>query len=68
MSIDIVITHGYTIGSKEEPMQTVKTAISIDKALFDRAEALARTLQVSRSRVFVLALEESLLKRLSFAL
>lgn len=39
-------------------MGNVKTAISIKKALFDQAEDLAHKLKVSRSRLFVLALEE----------
>jgi len=36
---------------------TVKTAISIDKALFEQAEILAQELNVSRSHLFVLAVE-----------
>ncbi|MDE3089568.1 MAG: hypothetical protein KGJ80_09350 [Chloroflexota bacterium] len=39
-------------------MQNVKTAISIQKSLFEQAEKLARQMQVSRSRLFVLALED----------
>lgn len=39
-------------------MESVKTAISIDKALFAQANALARKLKVSRSRLFVIALED----------
>ena len=39
-------------------MENVKTAISIRKALFEQAEDLARKLKVSRSRLFVLALED----------
>ena len=39
-------------------METIKTAISIKKALFEEAENLARKMKVSRSRLFVLALEE----------
>ncbi len=39
-------------------MQTIKTAISIQKSLFEQAEALARKMKVSRSRLFVLALED----------
>lgn len=41
-------------------MQNIKTAISIQKSLFEQAENLARTMKVSRSRLFVLALEEYL--------
>ena len=39
-------------------MQNVKTAISIQKSLFEQAEAIARRMKVSRSRLFVLALED----------
>jgi metal-responsive CopG/Arc/MetJ family transcriptional regulator len=39
-------------------MQNVKTAISIQKSLFEQAETLARKLKVSRSRLFVIALED----------
>ncbi len=39
-------------------MQNVKTAISIQKSLFDQAEKIARRMKVSRSRLFALALEE----------
>ncbi len=36
---------------------TIKTAISIDKTLFEQAEALAQQMNVSRSHLFVLAME-----------
>jgi len=39
-------------------MQNIKTAISIDKSLFTQANALARKMKVSRSRLFVIALED----------
>ena len=39
-------------------MESIKTAISIDKSLFAQANALARRMKVSRSRLFVLALED----------
>ena len=39
-------------------MASVKTAISLQQPLFDQVEALAREMQVSRSRLFVLAMEE----------
>ena len=39
-------------------MPNVKTAISLQESLFDRVKELARDLEVPRSRVFVLALEE----------
>ncbi len=56
-------------------MANVKTAISIQESLFEKVEELADRLKVSRSRVFVLALEEfirrqenrSLLERINAA-
>ena len=39
-------------------MESIKTAISIEKSLFAQANALARRMKVSRSRLFVLALED----------
>jgi metal-responsive CopG/Arc/MetJ family transcriptional regulator len=39
-------------------MASIKTAISLPKTLFDQADALAKTLKVSRSRLFVMAVEE----------
>jgi metal-responsive CopG/Arc/MetJ family transcriptional regulator len=39
-------------------MSHVKTAISIRESLFKEADALARQMNMSRSRLFVLAVEE----------
>ena len=39
-------------------MATVKTAISIRKSLFEQVNNLAEELEVPRSRLFVLAVEE----------
>ncbi len=39
-------------------MTTVKTAISIQKDLFDQVNELAEELQMPRSQLFVLAVEE----------
>jgi metal-responsive CopG/Arc/MetJ family transcriptional regulator len=39
-------------------MQAIKTAISIEKKLFDQAEIIARTMKVSRSRLFAIALQD----------
>jgi metal-responsive CopG/Arc/MetJ family transcriptional regulator len=39
-------------------MESIKTAISIDKSLFAQADALARRMKISRSRLFVIALED----------
>ncbi len=41
-------------------MQNVKTAISIQKSLFEQAERVARKMKISRSRLFALALEDYL--------
>lgn len=41
-------------------MAAVKTALSIDESLFERAEALAEELEIPRSRLFSMALEEFL--------
>jgi len=39
-------------------MANVKTAISIQQSLFEQAEALAREMHISRSRLFALAMED----------
>ena len=39
-------------------MATVKTAISIQESLFDRVNELAEELQIPRSQLFSLAVEE----------
>jgi len=39
-------------------MATIKTAISLQASLFEQVETLARSLNVSRSQVVALALEE----------
>ena len=39
-------------------MTTIKTAISIQKSLFDQVNDLAEELQIPRSRLFVLAVQE----------
>jgi len=39
-------------------MANVKTAISLQKSLLEKAETLAREMNVSRSRLLALALEE----------
>jgi len=56
-------------------MASIKTAISIEKPLFEQAETLAQQLKISRSRLYALALEDfirryesqSLLERLNAA-
>jgi metal-responsive CopG/Arc/MetJ family transcriptional regulator len=44
-------------------MANVKTAISLQKPLFDELEILARQMSVSRSRLLALALEEFIRRR-----
>ncbi len=39
-------------------MANVKTAISVDKPLFDEVDALAQEMEVSRSHLFALAARE----------
>ena len=41
-------------------MTSIKTAVSIQESLFEEADALARRMKVSRSRLFAVALEEYL--------
>jgi metal-responsive CopG/Arc/MetJ family transcriptional regulator len=41
-------------------MGSIKTAISLEKQLFEQIEALAKEMKVSRSRLFVLAAQEFL--------
>ena len=49
-------------------MDTIKTAVSVNKSLFERAEGLARKMNVSRSRLYSLALEEYIRRRENQAL
>lgn len=44
-------------------MPGVKTAISIEKSLFDKAEKLAHDMNVSRSKLFSLAINDFLRKQ-----
>lgn len=44
-------------------MGTIKTAISIQKSLFEKAEDLARKMKVPRSRLYALALQDYLRRR-----
>jgi metal-responsive CopG/Arc/MetJ family transcriptional regulator len=39
-------------------MSNIKTAVSLQKSLFEQVENIAREMKVSRSRLFVLALED----------
>ena len=39
-------------------MPNVKTAISVEKPIFDQVNDLARNLNISRSRLFVMAAQE----------
>ncbi len=49
-------------------MSTIKTAISLEKSLFEEAEELARHMKMSRSRLFSLALQEFIRKQENKAL
>ena len=52
----MIHTMGYTLGSKKGmKMANIKTAISIEKPLFEEVEALAEEMKVSRSYLFTLA-------------
>jgi metal-responsive CopG/Arc/MetJ family transcriptional regulator len=44
-------------------MANVKTAISLEENLFQQIETLAREMNVSRSRLFVMALEDFLKRK-----
>ena len=39
-------------------MANIKTAISLQKSLFEQVDSLAREMNISRSRLFALALED----------
>lgn len=41
-------------------MAQIKTAVSLDKSLFEQIDTLAHKLKVSRSRLFAMALEDFL--------
>lgn len=59
MWVDFQAEQGYTAGiTKGINMTIVKTAISIQKSLFQRAEEIAKEMKISRSRLFVLAVED----------
>jgi metal-responsive CopG/Arc/MetJ family transcriptional regulator len=53
---------------KEAAMPIVKTAISLPAPLLERADALARQQQISRSQLFARAVEELLRRHESQAL
>jgi metal-responsive CopG/Arc/MetJ family transcriptional regulator len=44
-------------------MPNVKTAISIEKPIFEKMDILAKSLNVSRSRLFAMAAEEFIQRR-----
>lgn len=57
--VDFQAKQDYTVGiTKGINMTIVKTAISIQKSLFQRAEEIAKEMKISRSRLFVLAVED----------
>lgn len=43
-------------------MATVKTAISIEKSIYEQMDTLAKKSKISRSRLYALAAEEFILK------
>jgi len=49
-------------------MSGVKTAISLDEALFKEVDTMAHQMHISRSRLFVLAIEDFIKRRESQAL
>lgn len=52
----MIHTMSYTFSSKKGmKMANIKTAISIEKPLFEEVEALAKKMEVSRSHLFTLA-------------
>ncbi|RLT38945.1 MAG: CopG family transcriptional regulator [Chloroflexi bacterium] len=44
-------------------MSNVKTAISIQQSLFEQVDSLAQEMEISRSRLFVLAMEDFMQRR-----
>jgi metal-responsive CopG/Arc/MetJ family transcriptional regulator len=53
--IPLVILQVFTGGSK---MPNVKTAISIEKPIFEQMDIIAKNLNISRSRLFTMAARE----------
>ncbi|MBU3918218.1 ribbon-helix-helix domain-containing protein [bacterium] len=49
-------------------MPGIKTAVSIEKSLFEKAEKLAHNMNVSRSKLFSLAINEYLKKQENYLL
>jgi metal-responsive CopG/Arc/MetJ family transcriptional regulator len=49
--------------TKGEPMANIKTAISIPKNLFEATNQLAEELNVSRSHLFVMAIQDFIERR-----
>lgn len=49
-------------------MPGIKTAVSIEKSLFEKAEKLAHDMNVSRSKLFSLAINEYLEKQENYLL
>ena len=59
-NIDIGNTIGYTFSNllRYNNMANIKTAISIEKPIFEQMNVLAKDLNISRSRLFALAAQE----------
>ena len=58
--LDIMIWNSNTSGMKNNinKIPNIKATISIQQSLFEQAEALAKEMHISRSRLFMLALED----------
>lgn len=50
---------------EEHLVATIKTAISLEKPVFEEVDLLAREMEISRSRVFALAVQEFIERRKS---
>ena len=59
-NIDIGNTIGYTFSNllRYNNMANIKTAISIERPIFEQMNVLAKDLNISRSRLFALAAQE----------
>lgn len=57
--VDFQAGQSYTVRiTKDTNMPIIKTAISIQKALFQQVEEIAKEMKISQGRLFVLAVEE----------
>jgi DNA polymerase sigma len=68
LRVEAGINKVHTIRGKEAAMSIIKTAISLPEPLFEKADAFARQQKISRSQLFVRAVEEFLRRHESQAL